>query len=130
MWSPLDCRRVDSGDGVINYPSDDRTHRLSLAIAVVLFLTYACLLGFELVTHKQLYIGDLQDDGEDREEAHRWSVSKSLFVLVVATSLVALMSEFLVGAVEAARATLGLTEIFVGVIVIAVIGNAPSTQRR
>ena len=121
---------MDSGDGVINYPSDDRTHRLSLAIAVVLFLTYACLLGFELVTHKQLYVGDPQDDGEDREEAHRGSVSKSLFVLVVATSPVALMSEFLVGAVEAARATLGLTEIFVGVIVIAVIGNAPSTQRR
>ena len=99
-------------------------HKLSLAIAVVLFVTYACLLGFELVTHKQLYVGDPQDDGKDREEAHRWSVSKSLFVLVVATSLVALMSEFLVGAVEAARASLGLTEIFVGVIVIAVIGNA------
>ena len=99
-------------------------HKLSLAIAVVLFVTYACLLGFELVTHKQLYAGDPQDDGEEREEASRWSVSKSLFVLIVATSLVALMSEFLVGAVEAARATLGLTEVFVGVIVIAVIGNA------
>jgi Ca2+:H+ antiporter len=99
-------------------------HKLSLAIAVVLFVTYACLLGFELVTHKQLYVGDPQDDGEGRKEAHRWSVSQSLFVLLVATSLVALMSEFLVGAVEAARASLGLTEVFVGVIVIAVIGNA------
>ena len=58
------------------------------------------------------------------QEARRWSVSKSLFLLILATSLVALMSEFLVGAVEAARATLGLTEVFVGVIVIAVIGNA------
>jgi len=99
-------------------------HKLSLAIAVVLFMTYACLLGFELVTHKQLYIGDSQQDGEGRKETPRWSVSKSLFVLIVATSLVVLMSEFLVGAVEAARATLGLTEVFVGVIVIAVIGNA------
>ena len=91
---------------------------------MVLFVTYACLLGFELVTHKQLYVGDPQDDGEDRKEARRWSVSKSIFVLVVATALVALMSEFLVGAVEAARARLGLTEVFVGVIVIAVVGNA------
>jgi Ca2+:H+ antiporter len=99
-------------------------HKLSLAIAVVLFLTYACLLGFELVTHKQLYAGEPQEGGEDRIEARRWSVSKSLLVLIVATSLVALMSEFLVGAVEAARATLGLTEVFIGVIVIAVIGNA------
>jgi len=98
--------------------------KLSLAIAVVLFATYACMLSFELVTHKQLYVGDPQDDGEGRKEARRWSVSKSLLVLIVATSLVALMSEFLVGAVEAARATLGLTEVFVGVIVIAVIGNA------
>jgi Ca2+:H+ antiporter len=89
-------------------------HKLSLAIAVVLFLTYACLLGFELITHKQLYAGDPQGDGEEREEACRWSVSKSLFVLIIATFLVALMSEFLVGGVEAARATLGLTEVFVG----------------
>src|SRR5258707_9533052 len=104
--------------------SQSTEHKLSLAIAVVLFVTYACLLGFELVTHKQLYLGDPQEDVEGRKEARRWSVSKSLFVLIVATSLVALMSEFLVGAVETARATLGLTEVFVGVIVIAVIGNA------
>ena len=57
-------------------------------------------------------------------DAFEVEISKSLFVLVVATSLVALMSEFLVGAVEAARATLGLSEVFVGVVVIAVIGNA------
>jgi Ca2+:H+ antiporter len=98
--------------------------KLSLAIAVVLFVTYACMLGFELVTHKQLYAGDSQNNGKGWKEAHSWSLSKSLLVLIVATSLVALMSEFLVSAVEAARATLGLTEVFVGIIVIAVIGNA------
>ena len=98
--------------------------KLSLAIAVVLFVTYACMLGFELVTHKQLYAGDSQHDGEGWRGTRNWSLSKSLLVLIVATSLVALMSEFLVGAVEAARATLGLTEVFVGIIVIAVIGNA------
>ena len=98
--------------------------KLSLAIAVVLFVTYACMLGFELVTHKQLYAGDPQDGGEDWKETNGWSRSKSVIVLVIATSLVALMSEFLVGAVEAARAALGFSEVFVGVIVIAVIGNA------
>jgi Ca2+:H+ antiporter len=98
--------------------------KLSLAIAVVLFATYACVLGFELITHKQLYASDSQDGGEGRKEASGWPVSKSLLILTVATSLVALMSEFLVGAVEAARSALGLTEVFVGVIVIAVIGNA------
>jgi len=82
------------------------------------------MLGFELVTHKQLYAGDPKDGGEDWKETSGWSLSKSVLVLIVATSLVALMSEFLVGAVEAARAALGLSEVFVGVIVIAVIGNA------
>jgi Ca2+:H+ antiporter len=98
---------------------------LSLAIAVVLFATYACVLGFELITHKQLYAGASRDGGADRNEAvSGWSVSKSLLILIVATGLVALMSEFLVSAVEAARSALGLTEVFIGVIVIAVIGNA------
>jgi Ca2+:H+ antiporter len=98
--------------------------KLSLAIAFVLFVTYACLLGFELITHKQLYVVESPDGGDDRKGAASWSVLKSLLVLIVATSLVALMSEFLVDAVEAARSALGLTEVFVGVILIAVIGNA------
>jgi Ca2+:H+ antiporter len=98
-------------------------HKLSLAIAFVLFATYACLLGFELITHKQLYAGE-PEEGEQVKKANGWPISKSILVLVVATALVALMSEFLVGAVEAARTTLGLTEVFVGIIVIAIIGNA------
>jgi Ca2+:H+ antiporter len=97
--------------------------KLSLAIAIVLFITYACLLGFELITHKQLYVVDSSAEDET-QGTDGWSVSKSLLVLIVATGLVALMSEYLVGAVEAARSTLGLTEVFVGVILIAVIGNA------
>jgi Ca2+:H+ antiporter len=99
-------------------------HKLSLAIAIVLFVTYACMLAFELITHRQLYAGEPEDDGDGQKGAPGWSIPQSLLVLIVATALVALMSEFLVGAVEAARATLGLTEVFVGVIVIAVIGNA------
>ena len=53
-----------------------------------------------------------------------WSITKSVSVLVGATVFVALVSEFLVGAVEGARETLGLTEVFVGVIIVAIIGNA------
>jgi Ca2+:H+ antiporter len=86
-------------------------------------VTYACVLSFELITHKQLYIVESQNRDEGRK-GNGWSVSKSLLVLIVATCLVALMSEFLVAAVEVARSALGLTEVFVGVIVIAVIGNA------
>jgi Ca2+:H+ antiporter len=97
---------------------------LSLAIAIVLFVTYACMLAFELVTHKQLYLGDPRDSSAESNQSSSWSLAKAILILLAVTSLVVLMSEFLVGAVEAARAALGLSEVFVGVIVIAVIGNA------
>jgi Ca2+:H+ antiporter len=115
-------------------PAKEQT--LSLAIAVVLFLTYALLLFFTLVTHRELF-GGVESKGvakaagaewtlmEAEEGAHApWSIRKALGVLVTATAFVALVSEFLVGAIEQARETLGLTEVFVGVIVVAIVGNA------
>jgi Ca2+:H+ antiporter len=98
--------------------------KLSLAIAVVLFLTYLCTLVFSLLTHKQLFDGTAAGHGEPESEAPSWSVAKSLLVLLVATAAVACLSEFLVGSVEAARTRLGVTEVFVGIIVVAIIGNA------
>jgi len=95
---------------------------LSLAIATVLILTYGAMLIFSLVTHKTLYLG-----GEVKKHVHDeepWSIAKSVVVLLAATILVAWVSEFLVGAVEEARTTLGVTEVFVGVIIVAVVGNA------
>lgn len=106
---------------------------LSVAIAVVLFLTYGLTLLFSLVTHRDLFVGAheqglVAEVGRERTEAEEhgvpWSMTKSVAVLLGATALVALVSEFLVGAVEGARETLGLTEVFVGVIVVAIIGNA------
>ena len=109
---------------------------LSLAIAVVLFLTYALTLVFSLITHRELFGADESKDVaceagaeltrmEVEEGAHApWSMGKSIGVLLGATAFVALISEFLVGAIESARESLGLTEVFVGVIVVAIIGNA------
>jgi Ca2+:H+ antiporter len=97
--------------------------KLSLAIAVVLIGSYLAMLLFSLKTHKQLFAGA----GEGKNhlgEGPSWSKTKSIVVLVVSTGFVAAMSEFLVGSLESARHTLGLTEVFVGVIVVAIIGNA------
>lgn len=97
---------------------------LSLAIATVLILTYAAMLVFSLITHKKLYIGgEIQPKDKGKEEAP-WPLAKSMITLLIATILVAWVSEFLVGAVEEARTHLGVTEVFVGVIIVAVIGNA------
>jgi len=111
-----------------------REQNLSLAIAIVLFLTYALTLVFTLMTHKDLFTGRSSHEaptktGKDmtRDEAEQgahWSVRTAVIVLVIATIFVAFVSEFLVGAVEGARDTLGLTEVFVGVIIVAIIGNA------
>ena len=99
-------------------------HELSLEISFVLIVTYALSLLFSLRTHKHLYVGEEAEHGDEAMGTHGWSQRKSLVVLLVATALVALMSEFLVGAVDAAARTLGMTQVFVGVIVVAIIGNA------
>jgi len=97
--------------------------RLSLAIACILLATYAAMLVFSLVTHRQLYVGG--DAGEaDPDPEPAWSVARAVGVLVVATLAVAWLSEFLVGAVEAAQHSLGVSETFVGVIIVAIVGNA------
>jgi Ca2+:H+ antiporter len=101
--------------------TEEAEQRLSLGIVVVLFVTYFCSLLFHLVTHRDLFAGN----GEDSmNEESRWPLWQSITSLAIATTLVAWLSEFLVGSIEAARHALGLTEIFVGVVVIALVGNA------
>jgi Ca2+:H+ antiporter len=98
--------------------------QLSLAIAIVLFLTYLAVLWFSLVTHKQLFGGDPAQAAAGEEHGTVWSVGRAAGVLFGATALVAYLAEMLVGAVEHAQHAMGLTEVFVGVIVVAVVGNA------
>lgn len=101
---------------------------LSLEISIVLFVCYILSLIFSLRTHKHLYVGDETGDSvEESDEAlgtESWSQKKSLIVLIAATVVVAIMSEFLVGAVEHTAHTLGMTEVFIGVILVAIVGNA------
>ena len=106
-----------------------KEQHLSLAIAVVLFLTYVATLIFSLVTHRSLFAGephqgDLPGSELQKHYGASWGMKRAALVLAATTALVGLMSEFLVGAIEQARARLGLTEVFVGVIVVAIIGNA------
>jgi Ca2+:H+ antiporter len=96
---------------------------LSLAVAAILILSYIAQLIFSLRTHAHLYAGDPTLHAEE-EEGHGWSVKASLGVLLVATVLVGFMAEFLVGSVESLTNQFGWTELFIGVILIAIIGNA------
>jgi Ca2+:H+ antiporter len=96
-----------------------RERSLSLEIAIVLFAAYVLSLVFALRTHAHLYTGAAEEHTH-----HPVPMGRSVLTLVVATALIAWMSEMLVGAVEEASHLLGLTEVFVGVIVVAVVGNA------
>jgi Ca2+:H+ antiporter len=98
---------------------------LSIEIAAVLAGVYILSLVFSLRTHKHLFAGDeetLPTTGEQRKP--EWGRKTSLAVLLISTIGVAFMSEMLVGAIDAAGKTLGLSEVFLGVIVVAIVGNA------
>jgi Ca2+:H+ antiporter len=98
--------------------------KLSLGIAGVLFFTYLCTLAFSLITHKSLFAGESEGGSSAHASSPAWSKGKAVGVLLVATVFVAWLSEFLVSSVESARTQLGVTELFIGVIVVAIIGNA------
>ena len=96
---------------------------LSVSISVLLLLVYGLFLVFSLVTHQSLFTSSTKADASAAHAAP-WPVGKALAVLGVATVFIAWMSEILVGAVEPAAHGLGLSNVFVGVFVVAVLGNA------
>jgi len=92
---------------------------LSLGVAGVLMLVYVLSLVFSLHTHKDVFRPSLE-----HSETPNWSKLKALMVLLVATFFVVIESEFLVAGIEPVVKTLGISELFIGVIVIPIIGNA------
>ena len=94
--------------------------RLSVSISVVLLLVYLLYLAFALFTHPALFAGSHVPE-EGKTTASPWRAAS---VLAVATAGIAWMSEILVGAIEPTAHQLGLTDVFVGVFVVAILGNA------
>ncbi len=98
------------------------SEELSLAISIILMLVYICGLIFSFKTHRHL-IHETDSETHDETESH-WGVKKSIFILFISTVTIALISEFLVTSLSPTAKSLGLTELFMGIIVIAIIGNA------
>jgi Ca2+:H+ antiporter len=94
---------------------------LSIGLAIVLLLVYVLFLVFSLVTHKALFMGSHTVDEEQHET---WSVGRATAILATATVFIAWMSEILVGSIQPAALSLGLSNVFVGVFVVAILGNA------
>jgi Ca2+:H+ antiporter len=92
---------------------------LSGLVASVLIATYVAGLVFSLKTHRDLFNPEYED-----EETWGWSPRMSIAMLAVAGVAVGVMSEILVGSISAASQSLGLSEFFIGIIVVAIVGNA------
>lgn len=101
-----------------------REHTLSLEISIVLAATYVLSLVFALRTHKHLYVGEADAESHAALGFGHVPIWVSTVVLVASTALVALLGEFLVGSVQEAGSRLGMSEIFLGVFVVAIVGNA------
>lgn len=100
---------------------------LGLAIAIVLLVTYILNLVFSLKTHRHLYAGIPASDEAERggEADHKKSgMWLSLGMLAVSAGLIAWMSEMLVTSVEGTARQMGMSQVFIGVVFVAIIGNA------
>jgi Ca2+:H+ antiporter len=103
----------------------ESTENISLVISGILIGTYAASLLFSLKTHSRLFPAPTEHPPAAHvPAAPGWSTTRSLLTLGIAALFIGFVSEFLVGAVGAAGEALGLGNIFMGVIVIALIGNA------
>ena len=93
-----------------------------MAISLILIAAYVVFLLFSLRSHRALFNPDV----EEVEEGHDapWSVRQSVLALALAGIAVGVMSEILVGSISEASEKAGLSEFFVGVIVVAIVGNA------
>ncbi len=105
--------------------SDAEAISLSTGISIILIMLYLAALFFKLVTHRGVYqhVSD-QEGGDHAHEEPEWSRKKAMLVLALSTAAVAYVSESLVHTFETVGETFGWSELFIGVIIVAIVGNA------
>jgi Ca2+:H+ antiporter len=107
------------GEERVNFGSD--LEKLSFGVAIVLLVSYAAGLLFSLKTHRAVFNPYSE---QQEEETHHWSVGRAAAYLALSAVAVGVMSEILVGSITEASDDIGLSEFFVGVFVVAIVGNA------
>lgn len=104
--------------------SDRDTISLSVGISIILITLYLAALFFKLVTHRGVYIHDSEKGTVHEEEEPEWGTAKAVTILALATIAVAYVSENLVHTFETVGESFGWTELFIGVVIVAIVGNA------
>jgi Ca2+:H+ antiporter len=100
----------------------DAVEYLSLGVAGVMILLYVLALVHQLRNPGNHTVEDDEYSAAEQEAPH-WSVPKALIVLLLATAAIVWMSELLVGTVEHVVLEIGITEFFLGIIIVPLIGN-------
>lgn len=103
--------------------NESKTMTLSIGISIILIALYLCALFFKLVTHRGVYQQNENAKAHEEEEAE-WSKGKAILILLLSTVAVAYVSERLVHTFEEVGRTFGWSELFIGVIIVAIVGNA------
>jgi Ca2+:H+ antiporter len=103
--------------------NETKTLSLSIGISVILILLYLAALFFKLVTHRGVYQSNNENTAHEEEEPE-WSKGKAIAILAIATVAVGYISEHLVHTFEYVGDTFGWSELFIGVIIVAIVGNA------
>ncbi|KQL50628.1 cation transporter [Heyndrickxia shackletonii] len=99
------------------------TIHLSVGVAIILILLYLAALFFKLVTHRGIY-QDPSVSEDDEQEEPEWKKGKAITILFLATIAVAYISENLVHTFESVARSFGWSELFIGIIIVAIVGNA------
>ena len=110
---------------IFSFEMNDRdTLNLSIGISIILIGLYLAALLFKLVTHRGVYQHKSEVGEAHHEEEPEWSKGRALLILALATVAVAYVSENLVHTFEAVAHSFGWSELFIGVIIVAIVGNA------
>lgn len=102
--------------------NETKTINLSIGISVILIVLYLSALFFKLVTHRGVY--QTEEGTGHHEEVAEWGKNKAILILALATIAVAYISENLVHTFEEVAVSFGWSELFIGVIIVAIVGNA------
>lgn len=105
-------------------PLENQVQVLSDALAFILLIVYVLGIVFTFITHKNLFTPP--ETTEDVQESHgtHWSKKKSFLLLAVSMAGIIVVSEILVASVETTGEELGFGQLFVGAIIVGIVGNA------
>ncbi len=116
---PSAFSRLFGGEDVLR-----QEYLLNIGLAAALLITYALYLFFMIKTHPDFFKSSEKEDKVEEEHGEHWSVGRATGSLIAASLLAAYMSEILVGSAEETGKTMGMTTVFIGMIILSIVGGA------